>query len=96
MKTPDTFETLSYSKLKTFKIRRIFKIQFTWNLGIFTTLAHLSPSILRAQGRLRNLSNMHDVLFSTEPCVILVYSELEAYSEPPQIFLMKNFIHSLV
>ena len=28
MKTPDTFETLAYSKLKAFKIPRIFKIQF--------------------------------------------------------------------
>ena len=52
------------------------------NLGIFTTLYYLSPTILRAQGKLRNLSNMYDVLFSTEPCVTLVYSELETYSEP--------------
>ena len=96
MKTPDTFDILAYSNLKTFKIPRIFKIQFTQNLGIFTTLVHLSPSILRAQGRLRNLSNMHAVLFSTEPCVALLYSELEAYSEPCQIFIMENFIHSLV
>ena len=66
----------------TFKILRIFKIQFTQNLGIFTTLAYSSPSILRAHGTLRNLSNMYDVLFSTEPCVTLVYSELETYSEP--------------
>ena len=67
-----------------------------FNLGIFTTLAYLSPNILRAQGKLRNLSNMYDGLFSTEPCVPLVYSELEAYSEPSQISRMENLNHSLV
>ena len=35
-----------------------------FNLDIFTTLAYLSPNILRAQGKLRNLSNMYDGLFS--------------------------------
>ena len=66
------------------------------NLGIFTTLVYSSPGRLRAQGILRNLSNMYDGLFSTEPCVTLVFSELEAYSEPCQIFMMENFIHNLV
>ena len=66
----------------TFKILRIFKILFTQNLGIFTALAYSSPSKIRAQGILRNQSNMYDGLFSTEPRVTLVYSELEAYSEP--------------
>ena len=37
-----------------------------------------SPIRLRAQGILRNLSNIDDGLFSTEPCVTLVFSELEA------------------
>ena len=66
------------------------------NLGIFTTLYYLSPTILRAQGKLRNLSNIYDVLFSTEPCVILVYPGLKAYSGPSQTSMMKNFIHNLV
>ena len=66
------------------------------NLGIFTTLVYSSPSRLRAQGILRNLSNMYDGLFSTEPCVALVFSELEAYSELCQIFIMENFIYNLV
>ena len=35
------------------------------NLGIFMTLVYSSPGILRAQGILRNLSKMHDGLFST-------------------------------
>ena len=39
------------------------------HLGIFTTFVYLSPNILRAQGILRNLSNMYDGLFSAEPCV---------------------------
>ena len=66
------------------------------NLGIFTTLVYSSPGRLRAQGILRNLSNMYDGLFSKESCVTLVFSELEAYSEPCQIFIMENFIHNLV
>ena len=66
------------------------------NLGIIMTLVYSSPGRLRAQGILRNLSNMYDGLFSTEPCVPLVYSELEAYSEPSQISMMENLNHSLV
>ena len=66
------------------------------NLGIFTTLVYSSPGRLRAQGILRNLSNMYDGLFSTEPCVKLVFSELEAYSEPCQTFMIENFINNLV
>ena len=66
------------------------------NLGIFTTLVYSSPSILTAQETLRNLLNMYGGLASVEPCITLVYSELEAYSEPCQIWMMKNFIHNLV
>ena len=66
------------------------------HLGIFTTLVYLSPNILRAQGILRNLSNMYDGLFSAEPYVTVVYSELEAYSELCQVSMMENFIHNLV
>ena len=66
------------------------------NLGIFMTLVYSSPGMLRDQGILRNLSNMYDGLFSTEPCITLVFSELEAYSEPCQISMMENFIHNLV
>ena len=66
------------------------------NLGIFTTLVYSSPGRLRAQGILRSLSNMCGGLFSTEPYVTLVFSELEAYSEPCQIFMIKNFIRNLV
>ena len=50
-----------------------------WNLGIFMTLVYSNPGILRAQGTLRNLLNMHDGLFSRELCIRLVFSELEAY-----------------
>ena len=60
------------------------------NVGIFMTLAYSNPSILRAQGTLRNLLNIYGKLFSTDPYVILVYSELEAYSEPYQIRMMEN------
>ena len=80
----------------TFKMLKIFKIQFTQNLGIFKTFVCSSPSASRAQGILRNLSNVYDGLFSAEPCVTLVYSELEAYSEHCQISVMENFIHNLV
>ena len=66
------------------------------NLGIFMTLVYSSPGMLRDQGILRNLSNMYDGLFSTELCITLVFSELEAYSEPCQISMMENFIHDLV
>ena len=66
------------------------------NFGIFPTLVYSSPGRLRAQGILRNLSNMYDGLFYTEPCVTLVFSELDAYSEPCQIFMMENFIYNLV
>ena len=66
------------------------------NLGIFTTLAYSSPGVLRVEGIFRNLSNMYDGLFSTEPCVILVFSELVAHSKPYQISLMESFIHNLV
>ena len=66
------------------------------NLGVFTTLVYSSPSTLRAQGTLRNLSNIYDGLFSAEPCATLVYSELEANSKPFQISIMENFIHNLV
>ena len=54
-----------------------------------------SPITLRAQGILRNLSNMYDGMFSTEPCVTL-FSELEACSQPCQVFMTKNFINNLV
>ena len=66
------------------------------NLGIFTTRPYSSPGRLRAQGILRNLPNMYDGLFSTEHCVTLAFSEVEAYSEPCEIFMTKNFIHNLV
>ena len=52
------------------------------NLGIFTTLVYLNPGILRAQGILRNLTNMYDGLFSTEPCVTLVFSKLRYIQNP--------------
>ena len=60
------------------------------------TLVYLSPNTMRGQGILRNLSNMYDGLFSTEPCVTLVYLELKAYSEPCQISMMQTFIHNFV
>ena len=66
------------------------------NLDIFTNLVYPSTGRLTAQGILRSLSNMYDGLFSTEPGITLVYSELETYSEPSQIFMMENFIHNLV
>ena len=66
------------------------------NLGIYTTLVYSSPGTLRAQWIIWNLSNMCDGLFSTELCVTLVFSELEAYSEPCEIFMMENFIHNLI
>ena len=55
-----------------------------------------SPRRLRAQRILRNRSNMYDEVLSTEPCVTLIFSELEAYSETCQMFMMENFIHNLV
>ena len=39
---------------------------------------------------------MYGGLFSTELCVALVYSELEAYSEPSQISMMESFIYNVV
>ena len=57
------------------------------NLDIFITYEYSSPSILR------NPRNMVGP-FTTEPCVTLAYSELEAYSEPSQISIMKNFIQN--
>ena len=65
------------------------------NLDIIMTLVYSSPGRLRAQGILRNLSNMIGFCFLENP-VALVFSELEAYSEPCQIFMMENFIHNLV
>ena len=59
------------------------------------TLEDSSPGRLRAQGILRNLSNMRDGLFFTEPSVTLIFLELEAYSEPLQIFMMEIFIYNL-
>ena len=66
------------------------------NPGIFTTLVYASPGRFRAQGILRNLSNMYDVLFSSEPCVTLVFSEPEPYTEPCPTFMMEICIHNLV
>ena len=63
---------------------------------MFTTHGYLSPSILRTRGILKTLSNMYDGSLSTEPCVILAYSELEAYSEPCQTSIMENFIQNHV
>ena len=80
------FRTLKYS---------VFRLQFIQSLAIFSTLLYSSPSMLRAQGILRSLTKMYDGLFSTEPCVTLVYSELEAYSEPCQISMLESFIHNL-
>ena len=50
-----------------------------FNLGIFTTLAYLSLNIPRAQGKLRNLTNINDGLLSTEPRITLLYSGLKVY-----------------
>ena len=55
---------------------------------MFATLLYSSPSKLTARGILRNLSSMYDGLLFTGPCVTLVYSELEAYSEPCQISMI--------
>ena len=66
------------------------------NVGIFTTLVYSSPGRLRAQWIIRNLSNMYHGLFFIEPYVTLVFSELQAYSKPSEIFMMKYFIHNLV
>ena len=63
--------------------------------GMLTALVYSSPGILRAQGILRNMSNMYDGLLSTEPCLTLVFAELEAYSELCQISMMEKFIHDL-
>ena len=65
------------------------------NVGIFMTLVYSSPSILRAQRTLRNLLNMYGGLFSTEAWVTLVYSELEAYSEPCQYVWWKILFTNL-
>ena len=78
------WESLKYSLNRTM-----------FNLDIFTTLVYLSPNILRAQGKLRNLSNIYDGLFSTEPCVTLVCSELKVYSGLCQISIMEIFIHDI-
>ena len=67
-----------------------------FNLVIFTNLVYSSPNILIAQGKLRNLSNMYDVLFSAEPCVTIVYSKLKAYSGPSQTSMMEKIFHNLV
>ena len=56
------------------------------NLGIVTTLVYSGPSILRGQVILRNLSNMQDRLFPTEPCVTLVYSELKTFRTLSNIY----------
>ena len=79
------WESLKYSLCRTM-----------CNFGIFPTLVYSSPGRLRAQGILRNLPSMYDGLLSTKACVTLVFSELEVYSEPCQIFIIENFIHSLV
>ena len=76
------------SELKTFKILKSLKYSLRRTM--------CNPGILRAQGIFRNLPNMYDGLFFTEPCVTLVYWELQAFSEPCQISMMVNFIHSLV
>ena len=52
------------------------------NLGIFATLVYSNPGRLRAQGILKNLSNMYGGLFSTDPCVTLLFSDLEAFQNP--------------
>ena len=65
------------------------------NLGIFMTLVYSSPNTLRAHWILRSLSNMYDRFFSREPCVTLVYSELQGNLEPCQIFLLENFVYNL-
>ena len=64
------------------------------NFGIFTILAYLSPSMLRTRGIFRTLSNIYDGPFTTDPCVILAYSEVEAYSQPCQISMIKSFIQN--
>ena len=58
------------------------------------TLVYSSPGRLRAQGILRNLSNMIGFCFLENP-VALVFSELEAYSEPCQIFIWKILFTAL-
>ena len=65
------------------------------NLGIFTTLAYLSPSVMRTRRILKTLSNMYDGVFSIEPYITLAYSELQAYSEPCRVSVMENFIQSM-
>ena len=55
-------------------------------LGIFATLVYSSPGKLRAQRILRNLPDMYDGLFSTEPCVTLLFSERDIFRTLSNIY----------
>ena len=59
------------------------------NLVIFTTFVYSCPSILITRGIFKALSNMHDGLFCTEPCMTL------AYSEPCQISITDNLFRTM-
>ena len=65
------------------------------NIVIFTALVSLSPSILRTRGTLRTLSNIYDEPFSTEPCVILVCSQLEDNHTPVKYLWWKILFRTM-
>ena len=69
----DTFKTLAYSELKTFKIPWIFKTQFV-------TLTYSQPPYIHALVYWEPKKYCRP--FSTKPCVTVTYSELETYLKP--------------
>ena len=91
--TPNTFET--YSELKTFKILKILKIQFMQN---HVYLWHIHDPCIFKPLYIQYTETCQTCMtgFSAELCVTLVFSQLEAYSEPCQIFMMENVIPNLV
>ena len=70
---------------------RIFTVEFTQNHAHPGHIHnHCICKTYHIQSPLRNLSNMYNGLFSSEPCVT------QAYSEPCQTSMMENFIHKLI
>ena len=86
--------------IQNFSIFRTQDIQDTVNFknAVYTepcvTLTHPQPLYIPVLAYWE--PEEYDGPFSTEPCVTLAYSELEAYCEPWQIYIMENFIQNHV
>ena len=90
----DSWYISNLSIFTTQGIQDTVNLQNTVYTDACVTLTYSQPLYIQALAHWE--PEKDDGPFSTEPCVTLACSELEAYSEPCQISIMENFIQNHV